>query len=51
MPRSRRCYPLFSGLETFPSWVGYRFNPCPAELLQYFSSFEAGIANAISSFK
>ena len=27
-------------------------NPCPAELLQlYFSSFEAGIANAISSFK
>ena len=28
------------------------FNPCPAELLQlYFSSFEAGIANAISSFK
>ena len=29
-----------------------RFNPCPAELLQlYFSSFEAGIANAISSFK
>ena len=28
------------------------FNPCPAELLQlYFSSFEAGIADAISSFK
>ena len=28
------------------------FNPCPAELLQlYFSSFEAGIANAISSLK
>ena len=28
------------------------FNPCPAELFQlYFSSFEAGIANAISSFK
>ena len=28
------------------------FNPCHAELLQlYFSSFEAGIANAISSFK
>ena len=27
-------------------------NPCPAELFQlYFSSFEAGIANAISSFK
>ena len=27
-------------------------NPCPAELLQlYFSSFEAGIATAISSFK
>ena len=27
-------------------------NPCAAELLQlYFSSFEAGIANAISSFK
>ena len=27
-------------------------NPCPAELLQlYFSTFEAGIANAISSFK
>ena len=27
-------------------------NPCPAELLQlYFSSFEAGIAYAISSFK
>ena len=27
-------------------------NPCPAELLQlYFSSFEAGIANAIPSFK
>ena len=27
-------------------------NTCPAELLQlYFSSFEAGIANAISSFK
>ena len=27
-------------------------NPCPAELLQlYFSSFEAGIANAISSLK
>ena len=27
-------------------------NPCPAELLQlYFSSFEAGIANAIASFK
>ena len=27
-------------------------NPCPAELLQlYFSSFEAGIADAISSFK
>ena len=27
-------------------------NPCPAELLQlYFSSFEAGIANAISSSK
>ena len=26
--------------------------PYPAELLQlYFSSFEAGIANAISSFK
>ena len=31
---------------------GYGFNPCPAELFQlYFSSFEAGIANAISSFK
>ena len=29
-----------------------RVNTCPAELLQlYFSSFEAGIANAISSFK
>ena len=29
-----------------------RINPCPAELLElYFSSFEAGIANAISSFK
>ena len=28
------------------------FNPCPAELLQlYFSSFESGIANAISIFK
>ena len=28
------------------------FNPCPAELLQlYFSSFEAGITNAISNFK
>ena len=27
-------------------------NPCPAELVVfYFSSFEAGIANAISSFK
>ena len=27
-------------------------NPCPAELFQlYFSSFEAGIANAIPSFK
>ena len=27
------------------------FNPCPAELFElYFSSFEAGIANAISSF-
>ena len=27
-------------------------NPCPAELFQlYFSSFEAGIANAISSYK
>ena len=27
-------------------------NPCPADLIQlYFSSFEAGIANAISSFK
>ena len=26
------------------------FNPCPAELLQlYFSSFEAGIANATSA--
>ena len=32
--------------------VGININPCPAELLQlYFSSFEAGIANAISSFK
>ena len=29
-----------------------RVNPCPAELLQlYFLSVEAGIANAISSFK
>ena len=29
-----------------------KINPCPAELLQlYFSSFEAVIANAISSFK
>ena len=29
-----------------------RINPCPAELFQlYLSSFEAGIANAISSFK
>ena len=29
-----------------------RVNPCSAELFQlYFSSFEAGIANAISSFK
>ena len=27
-------------------------NPCPAELFELkFSSFEAGIANAISSFK
>ena len=27
-------------------------NPCPAELFElYFSSFEAGIANAMSSFK
>ena len=27
-------------------------NPCPAELFQlYFSSFEAGINNTISSFK
>ena len=32
--------------------VKWKLNPCPAELLQlYFSSFEAGIANAISSFK
>ena len=34
------------------SYVWANINPCPAELLQlYFSSFEAGIANAISSFK
>ena len=32
--------------------LSYIINPCPDELLQlYFSSFEAGIANAISSFK
>ena len=39
----------------FISWAIFMveaFNPCPAELLQlYFSSFEAAIANAISSFK
>ena len=28
-----------------------RVNPCPAERFFHFSSFEAGIANAISSFK
>ena len=29
-----------------------RLNPCPADLFQlYFSSFEAGITNAIASFK
>ena len=32
-------------------WLGW-LNPCPAELFElYFSLFEAGIANAISSFK
>ena len=37
--------PLFKILKMFNS-------PCPAELFQlYFSSFEAEIANAISSFK
>ena len=34
------------------SYFLIHLNPCPAELLQlYFSSFEAGIASAISSFK
>ena len=33
------------------SWY-YQVNPCPAELFQIiFRSFNAGIANAISSFK
>ena len=43
--------PLFVGkLSLFFSDVKWCFNPCPAELLQlYFLSFEAGIANAISS--
>ena len=37
--------------ENLNKYVG-DFNPCPAELFQlYFSSFEAGIANAISNFK
>ena len=34
------------------AFIHIYINPCPAELFQlYFSSFEAGIANAISSFK
>ena len=34
------------------NYITSKVNPYPAELLQlYFSSFEAGIANAISSFK
>ena len=38
--------------DNFFKVLKYCINPCPAELLQlYFSSFEAGIANAISSFK
>ena len=35
-----------------PDHTQFPIYPCPAELFQfYFSSFEAGIANAISSFK
>ena len=47
----RVCYTAFV-LFTYEGIDELIFNPCPAELFQWnFSSFEAGIANAISSFK
>ena len=47
-------YTLYIKDNNKPLWIyvqHYNINPCPAELFQSFHSFEAGIANAISSFK
>ena len=44
-------YILWNNVVVNVTVIG-QVNPCPPELLQlYFSSFEARIANAISSFK
>ena len=41
-----------TGTEGVIMGGGGCFNPCPADIFQlYFLSFEAGIADAISSFK